>query len=138
MRNKITSGVLLIVCALALPFFSGCSLGVDVNKELQNASETINATCPMMVDAETQLDNTEVADKMLIYNYTMINFAKADLTDEQLTQVKATMQRDLLNLIKSSPEMKVFRDFGVSLKYVYRSSDALELFSLTFTPEDYA
>ena len=105
---------------------------------LTEASDEINKTCPLTIDAETRLDTTTVLPgKIFVYNYTLVNYAKADLTDEAIAEVKDEMQPQLLDLVSTHPDMQAFRDFEITLQYNYFSNDAQELFSLTFTPQDY-
>ena len=126
-----------VVAALAL---TGCSPSDSaIEKALSDASAEINKTCPETVDEETRLDSTSTAPgKILQYNYTLVNIAKADLTDQQLKDFEAALKPEILTALKDNPAMKSLKDYQVTFKYSYKSSDAQDLFTLTITPADYA
>ncbi|WP_047447793.1 hypothetical protein [Alistipes sp. ZOR0009] len=52
--------------------------------------------------------------------------------------VKGDMQPNMLNLIKTSPEMKALRDNRVTFTYSYRDIKGHYLFAITIKPEDYS
>jgi uncharacterized lipoprotein YehR (DUF1307 family) len=134
-----TKKFLAVILALTMVFaLVGCGGSSNDDKVLQETVNQLNEQCPMAVDSETRLDNTATfSGKILQYNYTLINYSKDALSEEQITETKNSLQSQILNTIKSSEEMETLRDMGVTFKYVYKSNDSFELFSLTFSPKDY-
>ncbi len=88
-----------------------------------------------MVDSNTRLDNTVGGPgKCLVYNYTLINHAAADLN---IVELKQNMIPVLTNTIKTSEDMQTFRKEKVTLKYNYKDKLGVFLFSITIGPNEY-
>jgi hypothetical protein len=119
--------------------FTGCNLADSiVDKTLSDASKQINEQCPMKVDSETRLDNTEaLAGKIFQYNYTLVNYSKDKLTEEQINELQNIAKTELLKTIKTNSSLKALRDVDTTFIYVYKSNDGHEIMSLTFAPQDY-
>lgn len=101
---------------------------------LQITSE-LNKFCPIMVDAETQLDNVVALSKnTLQYNYTLLSAERASV---DISVLENYMQPIILNIIKTNPDLKIFRDNDVIMAYNYRDKNGKHLFKLTFKPENY-
>ena len=101
---------------------------------MKTASE-INKSCPIMVDAETRLDNTvALPNKTIQYNYTLVNIEKGDI---DISEFENYLQPVILNIIKTSPDLKYFRDNDVTMAYNYKDKNGEHLLKLTFKPEDY-
>ena len=133
---------ILVVAAVlfAAGSLAGCSQARDaaVDEELRNMANEINAQCPMTIDQDTRLDNAiALQGKTFQYNYTLVNYAKSALTAEQIQSIEDAMRPSILNILKSSSQLKELRDNNVTFKYLYRSNDGYELMILTFTPSDY-
>jgi len=126
-----------LMCGALL--FTGCTQRDNsIDRALVDAANEINATCPFTVDSETRLDNcVALPNKTLQYNYTLVNYAKEQLTEDQIAQSKDTLNAQIVNLIKSSSDMQTLKDYEVTFKYVYKSNDYYELFSITVKPQDY-
>lgn len=138
MKKLISLVVTVFAIALAGFSLAGCSTGPIVDKVLAETANELNKNVPMTVDAETRLDNVSaLPNQTMRYSYTLVNFAKSDLDEDMLTQMQDTMKPSILNLIKTSSDMKSLRDLGVTFEYLYRSNDSQELFKLAFGPSDY-
>ena len=130
----VTLVALILTAAVSL---TGCSANPD--KTLQDAVDLLNKSTPMTVDSDTRLDSAEVQEnRTLCYNYTLVNYAKADISDEMATQIKDSMVPMITAQIKSNADLEELRKLDVSFKYVYKSSDDQELFNILVTPQDYA
>lgn len=103
------------------------------NKAMSEIASEINKSCPMLLDSITQLDNVLVMpDNVFQYNYTLLH------TDEiNIEGLKESMQPALLNLIRTSPQMKTLRDYDCTFSYFYKDKNGVFLFSITVTPDDY-
>jgi hypothetical protein len=105
------------------------------NKELMTAASEINKSCPIMVDAETRLDNAvAMPNTTFAYNYTLVNIENGTL---DTTELKKVLTPGMQNNIRTSPAMKSMRDIGCSFVYNYRDKKGIYMLSIIITPEDY-
>jgi dihydroneopterin aldolase len=132
--NKSKSLFFGILVAFAV---TGCSKDAKVYNEVVKASEEMNKKCPMVIDADTRLDNTAATDNpiTLTYNYTAVTVEKKDV-DPEVTNIKAAMIKSTQNNIDTSPAMKFYRDNHVNLKYSYKDKNGKFLFDYTITPKE--
>jgi len=102
---------------------------------LLQAANEINKSCPIMVDAETQLDNTvALPGKIFQYNYTLVNFVKDSIDVES---IKAILEPNILNNVKTNPDLANFRENDVTMNYIYKDKDGVHLLKITILPEQY-
>jgi hypothetical protein len=107
----------------------------SIDKALVEMSSEINKSLPMMIDANTRLDNvTALFDKTVLYNYTLIGLEPASM---DTVLVKQILEPQILNTAKTNPDMKYFRENDVTMKYCYRDEYGNYLFSLVITPAQY-
>lgn len=107
----------------------------ELDKEMTSIASELNKTCPVMVDSETQLDNTmALPDKVFQYNYTLVN---ADKSQVDILKMKNYLEPAILNLVKSSPQMQYQRDHKWTLNYNYRDKNGTHLLLLVITPKMY-
>lgn len=105
------------------------------NKEMMQMASEMNKNCPIMLDAQTRLDNTiALPDNVFQYNYTLINSEKASLDIEGL---KKYLEPIIYNGAKTNPEMKLFRDNKTTLNYYYKDKSGVYLFTISVTPDKY-
>lgn len=108
---------------------------ISIHDQLMYAANEINTICPIMADRETRLDNAvALPNSIFQYNYTFVNLSKAFI---DVKNVKSKMSFNLLNSIKTNPEMKFFRDNNVILVYSYNDKNGRFVFSFEFDPKDY-
>jgi hypothetical protein len=126
--------VVLLAGSLVLTKCSPSSAAYD--KELSAAASEMNKSCPMMVDKETRLDNAvAMPGKIFQYNYTLINFSK-DSVDVKMIQ--DNLEPTLINGVKTSPDLRSFRDNKVTMDYNYKDKNGVFLLKIQITPEKYA
>ncbi|MFM2225958.1 MAG: hypothetical protein RJA07_2160 [Bacteroidota bacterium] len=131
---------LFAICliAIATTSFSACNLLVDKDafqKILVKTAEDMSKKCPMTVDSETRLDNvTALPDNELLYSYTLVNYAKADLN---VKTFEDNMRPVILNAAKTNPDLKIFRDNKTTLTYSYKDKDGIFLTKISATEKDY-
>lgn len=102
---------------------------------LEMISEEINKTCPIVMDKETRLDKTStVGGNIFQYHYTLTNLEKGRFDEADL---KAYLNESILNSIRESEDLQYFKDRGTTLVYYYSDRYQQELFTLTFTKEEY-
>lgn len=105
------------------------------DKQMIQIASELNKSCPIMVDAETQLDNTvALPDNTFQYNYTLVSMERATL---DISELENYLQPIILNNIKTNPDLKTFRDNDVIMAYNYKDKNGEHLFKLTFKPENY-
>ncbi len=105
------------------------------DKQMMNAASELNKTCPIMIDAETQLDNAvALPEKTFQYNYTLINRHKDSI---DIVRLKEYLKPVILNTIKTNPDLKSFRDNNITMAYSYKDKNSNHILKLTFTPEQY-
>jgi hypothetical protein len=148
-RVLIVLGVVVGIVVLVLAFNAGKELfskknstdkeltskQSDFDKVLIQTSNEINKSCPILVDQETRLDNTTVLPgKTLIYNYTLLNLEKSQIS---VDTIKKYVVPTILNLVRTSPDMKIFRENETTFKYLYKDKIGAFVYELTVTPEMY-
>jgi len=101
---------------------------------IQTANE-LNKTAPFMVDSDTRFDNAiTFPDKIFQYNYTLINLTKAEV---KLDTVKKYLDPEIINDVKTNPDMKTLRDYKVTFQYYYKDRNGVFVHKITVTPEMY-
>lgn len=115
-------------------FFSS-KMTIGYNTILMKAASEINKNCPIMVDSETRLDNSVGGIKNdIIYNYTFVNYNKSDL---DLLELENNIRPNIVEGVRTNPDLKGFRDNKVTMKYRYKDKNVLFLFDIVITPQDY-
>lgn len=105
------------------------------DKVMMEAASEINKTCPIMVDQETRLDNAiALPENSLQYNYTLINIENTEVNPDT---VKKYIEPGIINLVKTSPDMKIYRDNKTTMIYNYRDKNGVFILKLSITPEMY-
>jgi len=101
---------------------------------VKTASE-LNKSCPVMVDSETRLDNAvAMPDNVFQYNYTLVNMEKDSVNIQDFEEY---MQPQILNNVKTNPDLKLFRDNKVTMSYYYKDSKGIFISKISITPDQY-
>lgn len=138
LRRTLVSGIAAFVVTSML-MLSSCGLGgvksAAVQTTLKKVAEEVNKSCPMTVDSETRLDNTLFKpESTLQYNYTLVNYEKEELNADTLVN---SMRPNILNLIKTNPDLESLRKLDVTFEYSYRDKKGASVCQIVITPEDY-
>ena len=105
------------------------------DKTLMKIASEMNKTCPIMLDSETQLDNTiALPHKVFQYNYTLINMDKEFI---DTIEVKASLEPNIVNWLRTDPAMQFARDKKATVNYRYRDKMGNYVFMISVTPEQY-
>ena len=89
----------------------------------------------MMVDEETRLDKVTLPSKTVFqYNYTLINYEKTEI---DTVKIKSNLEQNIIQLIKTNPQMEYQRQNNVTMNYIYNDKNGDYLMSLIVTPELY-
>jgi len=106
------------------------------DKELVDFANSINKMCPYMIDKETRLDNVNpFNDYGLQFNYTLINHVKDSLVIKTLNNPSVISA--LINKIKTSPELKKYRDKNLTWIYTYFDKNGTFIDRITITSKQY-
>lgn len=127
-------GILLMVFAYNIvPYLKRGSASFD--KVMMEVASEINASCPIMVDRETQLDNAiALPDNVFQYNYTLINVSEEEVHTDT---IRKYIEPGIINTARTNPDMKVFRQNKVTLNYNYQDKNGVFLLKISVTPELY-
>jgi hypothetical protein len=133
-RLRMLFGSMAAVCAYVAVqhfFFKGPSF----DKALVASANEMNKVCPMMLDKYTRLDNTiALPGNSFQYNYTLVSVEKSQgMTDT----VKKYIAPGIINGIKTSPDLKLFRDHKATMVYCYRDKNGELIYKLSVTPNMY-
>ena len=105
----------------------------NLDKELMKTASEINKSCPIMIDNETRLDNTmTLPSKTLQYNFTLIGMEKETV---DIIELKSYLEQNIINNVRTNPDMKFFRDNKIITNYYYKDKDGIYLFTISVTPE---
>ena len=102
---------------------------------LKLIANEMNKSCPMMVDEETRLDKVTLPSKTVFqYNYTLINYEKTEI---DTVKIKSNLELNIIQLIKTNPQMEYQRQNKVTMNYIYNDKNGDYLMSIIITPELY-
>ena len=143
-RNKlgIIVGALVVIILGAIGSYFGNNLSTEIfgeanllDKKLTALANEVNKSLPMMVDAETRWDNIGILpEKTVFYNYTLINYSKADI--DTMT-FRAALEPQIKNMVKTNPQLKIFRDNDVTFIYNYKDNVGVHITQFKYYPKDY-
>lgn len=88
-----------------------------------------------MVDQDTRLDNTvALPDNAFQYNYTLVNLTKQDI---DIKDFENYMVPQITNNVKTNPDLQVFRDNKVTMKYSYKDKNGEYITQISVSPNEY-
>lgn len=131
-KNQLLVQILIFGIVFVIAFFGTRMLffGSNADSELQQVSDEMNKTMPILVDSETRLDKSSVSGDTLQYHYTLVNVTKEN-PSRDLTEAKAFMTSNASKNLEQSAEMKLYREKSVPLQYIYNDKNGKLLFDFT-------
>ena len=131
--------LLLLFSLVSLPYlisFWGCtSKNRELNRQLNEMASNLNSSTPVMLDRFTRFDSASVTkDNEFCYYYTILNTTNAD---SLFSELKQTISENIRSQVASSPDLRIFRDNDVTLRYFYRDSLQNVVHDITITPDQY-
>jgi hypothetical protein len=107
---------------------------ITVDDTLLKMSSHMNKKMPMVIDKETRLDRVSAEPgRHFIYHYTLTSMRSADInTGEFPKAIKPQLRARLCE----SGEMQNFLKNGVTVSYIYRSSDGHPIGGVKFAPNE--
>lgn len=130
--------VIALAVAILVQYYASKPKTPTLDKQLVEVANEVNKSCPITVDAETQLDNVIVLpNRTFQYNYTLVNLDKNSIDTELLEEFEEYLQSDILNTLKTNPDVEFFRENDVTISYNYKDRNNVHILKLVFTPEQY-
>ena len=125
----------LITFALAVIVFAACQESLE-EKAAQEAKMYTQKNCPAMIGENLRMDSLtfEISTRTLHYYYTLSGIADSvGLLDEE------TARGSLLNELKNTTSMMVYKEAGYRFAYTYHSQKNPKtiLFDMVFSEKDY-
>ena len=106
----------------------------SIEERLVETSKNLNARLPLNVDSETRWDTTFAGPgASLTYCYTLVNLSKGDVDPDKLTM---QMKPKLLEAYKTSPDMALFRDNHVTVRFQYKDKAGEPVAVIEASPAD--
>ena len=134
-KQPISTYIGIAVGVLLTFLVSNFFITPSIDSKLASFASEFNKNCPMVLDQHTTINNAlALPNKTIQYNYTLTAVVKADV---DLDILEENLFPRLLQSVKSSPEMKIFRDKDVSFKYYYSDSTGEFVTSYTINPKMY-
>ena len=131
--------LLLLFSLISLPYFISffffTSKNRELNHQLNEMASNLNGSTPVMLDRFTRFDSASVTkDNEFCYYYTILNTTNAD---SLFSELKQTISENIRSQVASSPDLRIFRDNDVTLRYFYRDSLQNVVHDITVTPAQY-
>jgi hypothetical protein len=138
-KMKKTIGVITGIVVFGLVYFGVQHLffkAPSFDKAMMEAASELNKTCPIMVDQDTRLDNAAaLPGNTFQYNYTLVNLDKSEVN---IDTVKKYIEPQIINNVKTNPDLKAYRDNKVTMAYNYRDKNGTFVLKISVTPDMYA
>ena len=131
-------GIIAAIVAFVLSYWGVQQLffkSPSLDKAIMMAASELNKTCPIMIDQDTRLDNAvALPDNAFQYNYTLINIERSQVNVDTL---KKYIEPEIINSVKTSPDLKFYRDNKTTMVYYYRDRNGIFILKLYITPDKY-
>ena len=133
-----------LLSAIAIPNFMAARAVAIRNRQYQASPEAklkaladrINKEGKKLVDEATRLEGAEaLPNRTLVYNYSLCTKTASEIPADALDQA---VRPNVLKTYRSHPDMKFFRDNGVTLKYRYRDKNGELIGDISVGPNDIA
>ena len=108
--------------------------GGFTEEKLVQTSKDLNARLPLNVDSDTRWDSTAPGPgKCLTYYYTFVKLSKNEIDPGEIA--KKAKSKLLLNY-RTSPDMKLFRDNRVTVRFIFRDKAGETVTTVEASPDD--
>lgn len=125
-----------VVC-MALTLVS-CNQEKTFDNELKQAAAGMNKLGPQMMSNGIRLDSVSAQPgKIFKYNYTLTEAVKESVSPEEIEAFKKQAKEGALSVVKTSPEIKEFRDNDVTMTYFYYDKKGKPTMDFTIVPAEY-
>lgn len=132
-----TLGIIVGAIAFILAYFGTKQLfKTDLESNLQKAARELNEQTPVQMDQYTRLDSASAKGTTnFIYYYSLIDIEKSEVN---LDTVNKYIRSGIIENVKTSPELKVYRDHNITMDYIYYDKNGDLVTKISVTPELYA
>lgn len=140
MNNKSKKGTLVgfgVGAIFFALFFYGARqvFKPDLEAELKEVAMELNKQTPMQIDDFTRLDSAASKGKTnLIYYYTLLGTERSEVN---LDTVNKYFRPEIIENVKTHPDLKVFRDNNITLDYNYYDKNREFITEISVTPDLY-
>jgi hypothetical protein len=125
------------ISLIPLVLLVSCKKEKTIDDELKEAAAGMNKMTPQILNDGIRLDSVSAGNKMLKYNYTLTEDVKENVSEEEINNFKKEAKEGAINAIKTSADMKDFRDNDVTLKYSYYDKNGKATADFVVTPSEY-
>ncbi|WP_185155718.1 hypothetical protein [Dysgonomonas sp. 521] len=123
--------LLYLLLFIGLISFTHCTGSIE--SRLQTIAKETNKDCPKILDNWTRLDScVAVGGSDFEYHLTIMQIVIADTTN-----FKTQLKPQLVQVLKTMPDLKIFRDNDITVKYTYNDADGKYIFSEVIAPQEY-
>lgn len=128
---RMKRNLLYVFLLTGLISFTQCTGSIE--SRLQAIAKETNKDCPKMLDNWTRLDKcVAVGSGNFEYHLTIMQIVITDTTS-----FKAQLKPQLLQVLKTMPDLKIFRDNDITVKYIYNDNEGKYIFSEVIMPHEY-
>jgi len=129
-------GIIVGIIAFVISYYGVQQLfKKDLESELKNAALELNKQTPMQIDEYSRLDSASTKGKTnFIYHYTLFHLKKSEVN---LDTVNKYLRPSIVENIKNSPKLKVYRDNKITMDYKYYDKNGVFVTEISVTPELY-
>lgn len=131
--------ILAIACLGILVAFSACKRETKDEKFKRDFELFTQKDCPKLMDPCTRMDSVcyDIGSRTMTEYYTVMSDLDVDSIYAN-EKVMESFRETMLKGLKSSIQLKKYKDEGISFRYLYRSLSTGEVrLELIYTPEDY-
>jgi hypothetical protein len=108
----------------------------SVDEMLKLVADKINSQGGRVIDADTRLEGAEaLPGRKLLYKYTIVTKSASEV---QLDALNGLIRPKLVKIYNSEPDMKLFRDNGVTIIYRYSDKTGQLVGDVSVGPDDLA
>lgn len=131
-----TIGIIVGAIAFAISYYAVQQFfKTDIALDLKKVATEINKQGPRQIDQYTRLDSVSSIGKTnFIYYYTLIDMEKSEVN---LDTVNKYVRPSIIENIKNSPELKIYRDNNITMDYKYYDRNGAFVLDIAVTPELY-
>lgn len=124
-----------ILFIVAVVFMTSCQETLE-ERGAREAREYTEKKCPIPVAKMVMMDSMTFDKSTHTFSY---HYTLSGTLDDTTVIRRNNSSMPLLQQVKNSTNLKIFKDAGYSFRYIYRSTKqkGFVLFDVTFTPKDY-
>lgn len=106
----------------------------NIAETMKTAAEELNKQTPMMVDNDTRLDAAEDGPGLrFTYLYTLVNYSVSEIDVEEF---RNNLAPNIRKAVCENPELAVFYRNDVTVVYVYRDKNGMDVTEIEVPPTD--